>query len=51
LAQLGVRRISYAGSLMHQLHELQEAKLTRIAAELDQIGREGVGPHLLPART
>jgi 2-methylisocitrate lyase-like PEP mutase family enzyme len=47
LAELGVRRISYAGSLMHQLLGVQEAKLTRIAADLDQIERQGVEPHLL----
>jgi 2-methylisocitrate lyase-like PEP mutase family enzyme len=39
LAQLGVRRISFAGFLMNQLYGLHEATLTQIAAELDQTGR------------
>jgi 2-methylisocitrate lyase-like PEP mutase family enzyme len=34
LAQLGVKRVSYAGSLMMQLYGAHEAALSRIAAEL-----------------
>jgi 2-methylisocitrate lyase-like PEP mutase family enzyme len=39
LAQLGVKRISFAGFLMNQLYGDHESKLSKIAAELDQIGR------------
>jgi 2-methylisocitrate lyase-like PEP mutase family enzyme len=38
LAQLGVRRVSFAGSLMNQLYRLHEVKLTEIAAEVGEIG-------------
>jgi 2-methylisocitrate lyase-like PEP mutase family enzyme len=34
LAELGVRRVSFAGVLMHQLYGAHEAKLSEIAAEL-----------------
>jgi 2-methylisocitrate lyase-like PEP mutase family enzyme len=34
LAQLGVKRVSYAGSLMKQLYGAHEARLSEIAAEL-----------------
>jgi 2-methylisocitrate lyase-like PEP mutase family enzyme len=34
LAQLGVKRVSYAGSLMKRLYGAHEATLSRIAAEL-----------------
>ena len=34
LAQLGARRVSYAGSLMNQLYGVHEATLTRIAVEV-----------------
>jgi 2-methylisocitrate lyase-like PEP mutase family enzyme len=34
LAQLGVRRISFAGALMKDLYRVHEARLTQIAAEL-----------------
>ena len=37
LAQLGVRRVSFAGFLMNQLYGAHEAKLSEIAAERDAI--------------
>jgi 2-methylisocitrate lyase-like PEP mutase family enzyme len=37
LAQLGVRRVSFAGSLMNQLYGAHEAKLSEIAAEFGAI--------------
>jgi 2-methylisocitrate lyase-like PEP mutase family enzyme len=37
LAELGVRRISFAGLLMNQLYGTHEAKLTEIAAESEAI--------------
>jgi 2-methylisocitrate lyase-like PEP mutase family enzyme len=37
LAKLGVKRISFAASLMNQLYAAHEAKLSQIAAELGGI--------------
>jgi 2-methylisocitrate lyase-like PEP mutase family enzyme len=39
LAELGVARVSYAGSLMNQLYGAHEAKLSELAAEVAVIGR------------
>jgi 2-methylisocitrate lyase-like PEP mutase family enzyme len=38
LAELGVRRISFAGTLMNQLYGLHQERLAQIAGELGQTG-------------